>query len=63
LYVHELQVIPELQSKGLGTGVMQDVIAQAGASGLPVSAQSSHGQFTSPGGGTGGRRYVNILSV
>ena len=37
LYVHELQVMPGFQSKGLGTAVMQDLIEQAAARGLPVT--------------------------
>lgn len=35
-YVAELQVLPEMQGRGIGTAVLQGVIAEAAARGLPV---------------------------
>ena len=37
LYIHELQVLPKLQSRGLGTAVVQNVIDQGAGRGLPVT--------------------------
>lgn len=36
LYIVELQVLPEWQGRGIGTSVLQDLIAQATRSGIPV---------------------------
>lgn len=37
LYIHELQVLPEFQSKGIGTAVLGKVIEQASDRRLPVT--------------------------
>jgi len=37
LYVHELQVLPECQNRGIGTAVIRNVIDQAAGRGLPVT--------------------------
>lgn len=37
LYVHELQVVPDLQGRGIGTNVLNQVIAQGGQKALPVT--------------------------
>ena len=37
LYIHELQVLPEWQGRGLGTAVLQQVIAQGASRELPVT--------------------------
>jgi SAM-dependent methyltransferase/ribosomal protein S18 acetylase RimI-like enzyme len=37
VYVHELQIVPELQGQGIGTAVLEQVIAQGGQKALPVT--------------------------
>ena len=37
LYIHELQVLPELQGRGIGTAVVQNVIEQGADRGVPVT--------------------------
>ena len=37
LYIHELQLAPEFQRRGIGTAVLQDVIAEATACEQPVA--------------------------
>jgi ribosomal protein S18 acetylase RimI-like enzyme len=37
LYIHEIQLLPEYQSKGIGTGVIGRLIEQAAARRLPVT--------------------------
>ena len=37
LYIHELQLLPEYQSQGIGTEVIEKVIEQAAARRLPVT--------------------------
>jgi ribosomal protein S18 acetylase RimI-like enzyme len=37
LYIHEVQILPEFQSKGLGTAVVQHVIEQGAHRKLPVT--------------------------
>jgi ribosomal protein S18 acetylase RimI-like enzyme len=37
LYIHEIQLLPEYQSQGVGTEVIENVIEQAAARRLPVT--------------------------
>jgi ribosomal protein S18 acetylase RimI-like enzyme len=37
LYIHELQILPEFQNRGIGTEVLGHAIAQASGRGLPVT--------------------------
>ena len=37
LYIHELQILPDFQGKGIETAVLQNVIEQGASRGLPVS--------------------------
>jgi ribosomal protein S18 acetylase RimI-like enzyme len=37
LYLHELQLLPEHQNRGIGTAVLQALFAEAAARSLPVS--------------------------
>jgi len=37
LYIHELQILPELQGRGVGTAVVENVIEQGASSELPVA--------------------------
>ena len=37
IYVHELQVLPQYQGRGIGTRVIENLIEQAAARGLPVT--------------------------
>lgn len=37
LYIHEVQILPEFQGKGLGTAVVQDVLEQGARRKLPVT--------------------------
>jgi ribosomal protein S18 acetylase RimI-like enzyme len=39
LYVTDLQVLPELQGRGVGTAVLRDIIAKATTLRLPVALQ------------------------
>ena len=36
IYIADLQVLPELQGRGIGTSVLEGLIAQAAARGVPV---------------------------
>ncbi|WP_299402310.1 N-acetyltransferase [Acaryochloris sp. IP29b_bin.148] len=36
LYIHEIQIVPDYQDRGLGTAVIQDVVGQAASRMLPV---------------------------
>jgi len=36
LYIHEIQILPDYQGKGLGTAVIRDVIGQTASRMLPV---------------------------
>jgi ribosomal protein S18 acetylase RimI-like enzyme len=37
IYIHELQVLPEYQGRGIGTRVVENLIEQAAARGFPVT--------------------------
>lgn len=39
LYVTDLQVLPELQGRGVGTAVLREIIAKAATLGIPVALQ------------------------
>jgi ribosomal protein S18 acetylase RimI-like enzyme len=39
LYVADLQVLPELQGRGVGTAVLREIIAKAATLGLPITLQ------------------------
>jgi ribosomal protein S18 acetylase RimI-like enzyme len=39
LYVTDLQVLPELQGRGMGTAVLREIIAKAATFGIPVALQ------------------------
>ena len=37
LYIHEIQLLPEYQGRGIGTAVVQRVIEQGASSNLPIT--------------------------